>query len=766
MKNLYLLLLLLFVSVQFHGQVTIGSGIEPNKGALLDLKEFEIAESVKGGATATKGIMLPRVVLKNLNELTMSDNVIVDDAEGAWKVHEGLTVFNLYEDLSKKICKGVYVFDSSSWVRLGKPCPFFFKINCNEIKVRGEYEEFEPVDEENYLTIYLTDIDILAKGEKLSIHTEGNSGLTFDLETVFSGEPEQIIDIPAHGMPMGSGTFHHDIYVNDIKCTFIITVGEIPNPSVDCADASVQGTYIKGKAVDGNQDYISITLTDIPASAEGKSLYIYSNEENGMEFEFEGKYSGESTQIIKVSAIGTPASAGTFTYDLYINYAQCSFNIEVEHTIDCNATTPFGKYIQNKAVSGDQNYISVTLTDIPASAKGKNLHIYTEEANGIKFELNTTYDGSSTQTFEVPASGTPAAYGDVVYTIHVNSLTCKVNVHTFASGNIKYTVLDSEGIIEVPDSWPIVLDGQSGRIIMYESGKYYFDDIATGNISASEVKVNAPLRMKRTYRGDTYEILYTLKKPSMTVAELKNGNEILFKVAEVRNIPLYRGVNNQAQLYLTVPNTLLKTSVLKSEILSGSKNDTYQPSTSMTVFTIGDYYNRSESDALTLSFHALSEFQKNMTAQTSNKETYSKSFSIKDIKGGILDFSGDVNLTQLTLRRSFRIKRILSTGTPDLSGTILGDISNNRISRGNTKPNSSAAMTDNIHYLGGNSTGYASVIINYNDGISSSINHQEKINFYYYGGLLGIVGSYYAYPTLNQLLNTFRITMEYNLLSR
>lgn len=773
MRFLYLYLLLFITCTNLCGQVTIGSGLKPKSGALLDLKEFDSSESDLGGKTSTKGLMLTRVLLKGLNELTMGDNIISDDSEGAWKVHEGLTVYNMHEDLSKKLCRGVYVFNSSSWIKLGEPCPFFFRFNCDEVEVSGNYEEFEPVGEENYLTIHLTDIDESTKGEKLSIYTESNSGITFDLDTVFSGEPDQIIKIPAYGIPVGRGTFHHDIYVNDLSCTFVIEIGEIPNPSVNCDEASVQGTYVKGKTVDGDQYYISLTLTNIPASAKGKYFYIYSNNENGMEFEYEGEYSGESTQTVKVSAKGKPESAGTFSYDLYINYAQCSVTIEVEHTIDCKATKLSGKYIQNKAVNGDQDYVSLTLTNIPESLRGKPLHIYSNEVNGIKFEMETTYDGSSTQVLKVPASGTPTAYGDVTYTVNVNSQACEFKVHTFASGNINYTILDDDGVVKVPTSWSITLGGLTQRVIMYEEGRYYFDDITTGDISASEIRVVLLNRVKRIYNGREHTISYVLKKPSITVEELKAGAEILFKVAEVSNIPLYRGVNNAAQEYLTRPNTLLTSNVIVSEILAGSKGDAYRPSYQTTSFTIGNYYTRSEGDVLTLSFHALSEYQKNMTSNTSNKETYKKNFSIKDIKYGILDFTGDKQLTQLTLRRRMQISwRIPIIGTVltanlSMSDVTSNDDTHNRISRGANKPNEEPAKTDNIHYKDGNKDGYVSIIINYNDGISSSVNHQEKINFYYYSkGLIGIVGSYYAYPTLSEILNTSQITMRYEFLGR
>lgn len=47
--NLLILLSTFFFSTQLKGQVTIGSNNTPNKGTLLDIKEFEDEESRQGG---------------------------------------------------------------------------------------------------------------------------------------------------------------------------------------------------------------------------------------------------------------------------------------------------------------------------------------------------------------------------------------------------------------------------------------------------------------------------------------------------------------------------------------------------------------------------------------------------------------------------------------------------------------------------------------------------------------------------------------------
>lgn len=78
-----------FCSLVLRSQVTVGSALPPNKGALLDLKENSNAE-----VNATKGLLLPRVALEHpelINPLLDHDNA-EDEAKMA---HIGLTVFNV-----------------------------------------------------------------------------------------------------------------------------------------------------------------------------------------------------------------------------------------------------------------------------------------------------------------------------------------------------------------------------------------------------------------------------------------------------------------------------------------------------------------------------------------------------------------------------------------------------------------------------------------------------------------------------------------------
>lgn len=108
------------------GQVTMGSNLKPEEGALLDLKEK--IPAVAGGETASRGLALPRVELLSTKlDATTYTNLskTIKDASGSWNedVHIGLVVYNVSEttDVCKPLPdKGIYVWNGSEWQFLGE----------------------------------------------------------------------------------------------------------------------------------------------------------------------------------------------------------------------------------------------------------------------------------------------------------------------------------------------------------------------------------------------------------------------------------------------------------------------------------------------------------------------------------------------------------------------------------------------------------------------------------------------------------------------
>jgi len=100
-KILLIVIVTLYIVSPLRSQVTIGSGIEPRKGSLLELKENDEA-----GKNSTKGFSLPRVKLESLTKLTVDD-----DSKGM--EYKGLTVQNTYT--TDGFTEGIYCWDGYKW---------------------------------------------------------------------------------------------------------------------------------------------------------------------------------------------------------------------------------------------------------------------------------------------------------------------------------------------------------------------------------------------------------------------------------------------------------------------------------------------------------------------------------------------------------------------------------------------------------------------------------------------------------------------------
>ncbi|MDR0547368.1 MAG: hypothetical protein LBG77_07285, partial [Dysgonamonadaceae bacterium] len=113
----------LAVSTSLHAQVTIGADIPPQKGALLELKEFDPSDPAVNNATATKGFLFPRVKLTDLDKLYPMYENDPDYNSDAQKrdslnlAHSGLTVYSAVANTSAGIQEGLYVWDGTQWVR-------------------------------------------------------------------------------------------------------------------------------------------------------------------------------------------------------------------------------------------------------------------------------------------------------------------------------------------------------------------------------------------------------------------------------------------------------------------------------------------------------------------------------------------------------------------------------------------------------------------------------------------------------------------------
>ncbi|MBB4034745.1 hypothetical protein GGR21_000632 [Dysgonomonas hofstadii] len=127
-KKILFHLIFLFFSISLanlQAQVTIGSGAEPQNGALLQLKETENEND-----NSVRGLLYPRVSLFKANELFpmygMPGNenaTYTTDKATVNKSHIGLVVFNTTDNPTQTqerdvFTPGLYIWDGSLWKRM------------------------------------------------------------------------------------------------------------------------------------------------------------------------------------------------------------------------------------------------------------------------------------------------------------------------------------------------------------------------------------------------------------------------------------------------------------------------------------------------------------------------------------------------------------------------------------------------------------------------------------------------------------------------
>jgi len=87
-------------------QATIGMDAEPNKGAILDLKQEDVE-----GENSQLGLILPRITLSSLDKFGL-----VTDATADYKAYKGLVIYHESNQESPAITEGIYIWDGSKWV--------------------------------------------------------------------------------------------------------------------------------------------------------------------------------------------------------------------------------------------------------------------------------------------------------------------------------------------------------------------------------------------------------------------------------------------------------------------------------------------------------------------------------------------------------------------------------------------------------------------------------------------------------------------------
>lgn len=201
-RILMLLALYLFtINLSTSAQVTLGTTEKPVEGALLQLKN--LPQTKENGLTnATKGLMMPRVLLSKKHELKpMFSNNVEDYNRNKTYIdreHTCLLVYNTQANTAELICKGMNVWNGTEWQCLSRPK---YTIDCSSIKVRGVGKKDQPLDPEKHYIELDIDIDDSSIGLPYVINTNTVDGISFSDRGVLDVVGKKSIKLRGQGTP-------------------------------------------------------------------------------------------------------------------------------------------------------------------------------------------------------------------------------------------------------------------------------------------------------------------------------------------------------------------------------------------------------------------------------------------------------------------------------------------------------------------------------------------------------------------------------------
>ncbi|MBK5723022.1 hypothetical protein JGH11_19315 [Dysgonomonas sp. Marseille-P4677] len=315
--KLLLLTAIIWISPTMYAQVTIGGNTPPEKAALLEIKDKKAA--TYGGETSTTGgLLLPRVILVDRNELfPFFDSALQgnNDYENIQKpAHTGLMVYHIG---GNNLAAGAYLWNGEEWKKIEETMgKADLTIVCSNIKVLGSYVEGQSMTSGNYLEIKVT---VNKPGSYNIMGTTGNNYI-FLATGEFHIAGEYTIIATAQGTPQTAGTDNITLvnFGEEIDPTCkppVIVASNIADYNLLCSSTVVKGIYKVNQPLNVNTNYLELSIY---VNSTG-SYSISSNTVDGISFYGTGEFTSIGPQTIKVYGQGIPKSTKTKKITLTTN---------------------------------------------------------------------------------------------------------------------------------------------------------------------------------------------------------------------------------------------------------------------------------------------------------------------------------------------------------------------------------------------------------------------------------------------------------------
>ncbi|PXV69037.1 hypothetical protein CLV62_101306 [Dysgonomonas alginatilytica] len=289
MKKFLLLLICSVLINTLPAQVGINTE-SPDEKAILEIVNSE------------KGILIPRMTEAQRDEIKPTS-----------VNQQSLLIFNTDED-----CFNYWHKIEKEWKSLcGKIGKAIFTINCDAVKVAGEYKNGEALGGANYVTVI---VHVTKPGTYSIAATVTDpkleNGYYFTTSGEFLSTGTYTIIVPGMGTPAKYTTPNKDNFtlaLNGVRvngeesaCTFDVEVKNSaikPRYTMTCSGTKVFGEYYEEQALNGSH-YIEVVLA-VESTSFGATYEIETNEVDGIKFKGSGVLTS-SPQTVRLQGEGVP----------------------------------------------------------------------------------------------------------------------------------------------------------------------------------------------------------------------------------------------------------------------------------------------------------------------------------------------------------------------------------------------------------------------------------------------------------------------------
>lgn len=310
--------------------------------------------------------------------------------------------------------------------------------DCLPKTVNGVYEVGEDlVGTTNNISVAVN----VTKTGSYEVVTDTINGIFFRAVGTFTTIGINTVTLRGSGTPFAAGTFNFMVSYDSTFCdvqvdvlpagaggpsTFTLVSGGTPT---NCASAVVSGIYVKDAALNAT-NYVDVTVN---VSVIG--TYTITAAGGGMTFTKSGAFITTGNQTVRLTATGTPATAGANVVTFSLPAGGCTFNVNVVapavYTVDCPSSLVGGTYQAGTAL-GASNTITLSLNITTAGP----VSITTTAVNGMVFSGAANFATTGVQQLVLTGSGTPTAGG--TFNIPVPT-SCNVPVTVAAAPTIDWS---------------------------------------------------------------------------------------------------------------------------------------------------------------------------------------------------------------------------------------------------------------------------------------------------------------------------------------